>query len=240
MTDVLEARHFPGWTVPDGYRPSSVGACRSCSAEILWTTTPAGKRSPLDRDGRSHFATCPQSDAWRTKRPARSSGRHGRLAGSGPLVLEDGPAAGRYTVTRSPYFLRAVVDAGGRIDILDQLTDAPRQDERVFVYEAIPGTISSFGAPGVIVCPPPAASGRYRHRADVDGEQLRETEAWRAWCRAEPAGQYLVDAITGDAHGPLRDDALGHPAAEPSVVATDSGEAPVTASAPVLGDEAPA
>lgn len=57
-----------GWTVPLGYVAdfqNPPAKCRSCHAEVLWTTTPAGKRSPLDRDGKSHFATCPQAKEWR-------------------------------------------------------------------------------------------------------------------------------------------------------------------------------
>lgn len=96
-----------------------------------------------------------------------------------------GPAAGTYVAARAPAFVRAVVDEGGKRDVLDQLDDAPRQDERVYVYELIAGT----GSGTAIVCGRgfsiDMALGDYRHRADVDGEQLRETEAWRAWCLEE-------------------------------------------------------
>jgi hypothetical protein len=42
--------------------------CRSCEALILWVKTPRGKRMPIDPDGRSHFATCPQAASWRSAR----------------------------------------------------------------------------------------------------------------------------------------------------------------------------
>lgn len=59
-----------GWTIPTGYTAElrePPARCRSCGAEVLWTTTPAGKRSPLDRDGKSHFATCPDAARWRKR-----------------------------------------------------------------------------------------------------------------------------------------------------------------------------
>jgi hypothetical protein len=54
--------------------------CRSCGARIFWITTPVrvfeswtgatrrttgGKRMPVDPNGESHFATCPQHQQWR-------------------------------------------------------------------------------------------------------------------------------------------------------------------------------
>lgn len=117
----------------------------------------------------------------------------------GGVVLEDGPVAGEYSVLRAPFFLRAVLARNGRRDVLDQLDDRPAMDEKVHVYQAVPGTLfdpDMYRRQGIIVCPPPAASGRYRHRPDVDGEQLRDTDAWRAWARAEPAPEPLVDGVT--------------------------------------------
>jgi len=54
--------------VPDGWEAGDVGRCRSCGAGVLWCTTPAGRRAPVDPDGISHFATCPQSNTWRKAR----------------------------------------------------------------------------------------------------------------------------------------------------------------------------
>jgi len=42
--------------------------CRSCGARIAWLRTTAGKLAPVNPDGTSHFATCPQSDSWRKPR----------------------------------------------------------------------------------------------------------------------------------------------------------------------------
>jgi hypothetical protein len=128
--------------------------------------------------------------------------------GQGGVVLEDGPAAGRYTVRRAPHFLRAVVSrSDGRVDLLDQLNDEPRPVEAVYVYEAEPGSIfdpDTLARTGTFLCPPPAASGRYRHRADVDGEALRTTAAWRAWAREQPATVPLLDGVTLERREPVQ------------------------------------
>jgi hypothetical protein len=110
------------------------------------------------------------------------------MSRGGGIVLEDGPAAGTYSVRRAPHLLRAVVSrSDGRVDLLDQLHDEPRPIEAVFVYEAVAGTVfdpDMLARGGTFLCPPPGASGKCRHRADVDGEELRTTEAWRSWARA--------------------------------------------------------
>ncbi len=43
------------------------GTCRGCGDPIYWVITKNGKKSPLDADGESHFATCPKADRFRTK-----------------------------------------------------------------------------------------------------------------------------------------------------------------------------
>jgi len=58
----------PPWVIPDGWVLEGLATCRSCDAPIAWCTTPRGKRAPIDRDGVSHFATCPQAEAWRRRK----------------------------------------------------------------------------------------------------------------------------------------------------------------------------
>lgn len=70
MTGLFDETLPTGWVIPGGWsgEPQEPPAqCRSCRAEILWATTPKGKRAPLNRDGTSHFATCPQAPAWRRR-----------------------------------------------------------------------------------------------------------------------------------------------------------------------------
>jgi hypothetical protein len=56
------------WAVPGGWVFLGLGICRSCGAAIAWCLTRNDKRAPIDRDGTSHFATCPAADAWRHRR----------------------------------------------------------------------------------------------------------------------------------------------------------------------------
>lgn len=58
------------WMLPEGYRPKGLGVCRGCNQEILWAVTTAGKNSPHDPDGTSHFATCPQAQRFRDRQKA--------------------------------------------------------------------------------------------------------------------------------------------------------------------------
>lgn len=44
-------------------------ACRSCDATIHWIVTPAGRRMPVNPDGTSHFATCPNAEQHRKPKP---------------------------------------------------------------------------------------------------------------------------------------------------------------------------
>lgn len=61
------------WHAPEGWElDAHVAACRSCAAPIVWARTPAGKRAPVNADGTSHFATCPQAEAWRSPRAPAS------------------------------------------------------------------------------------------------------------------------------------------------------------------------
>jgi hypothetical protein len=56
------------FVIPDGYLPDEHSArCRSCGALIVWCKTRAGKRSPTNPDGTSHFSDCPQADQWRAR-----------------------------------------------------------------------------------------------------------------------------------------------------------------------------
>lgn len=108
--------------------------------------------------------------------------------------LLDGPA-GPFAMAnaRAPIFLRVTLtgDELGRVtDCLDQLEDVAKPYERIHVYQLVPGTF--HGA--TLVCVRGRggsrsywmADGEYRHRPDVDGETLRDNDAWRTWCLAQP------------------------------------------------------
>lgn len=59
------------WKVKSTDKPGNAGRCRSCDALMLWVmrVPKAGgkaKPHPLNRDGVSHFATCPSAERWRS------------------------------------------------------------------------------------------------------------------------------------------------------------------------------
>jgi hypothetical protein len=63
----LEEQATLSWAVPLGWTAGDVGRCRSCHAPVMWCVTPAGKKAPINADGISHFATCPDRDQWRRR-----------------------------------------------------------------------------------------------------------------------------------------------------------------------------
>jgi len=61
------------WAIPEwaDYIGGGPTDCRSCGARILFVRSlRTGKLAPLDPDGTSHFATCPEAAAWRRTRGA--------------------------------------------------------------------------------------------------------------------------------------------------------------------------
>ena len=89
---------------------------------------------------------------------------------------------------RAPLFLRVVMDAGGAIDALDQLTDEPRETEAIHVYRKVPGSVSR-----VIACTRGRGcrefvSADYRlHETQPTDYQARDQTRWAEWCAGEAA-----------------------------------------------------
>ena len=110
-------------------------------------------------------------------------------------TLIDGPAAGAYMVRRAPGFLRGVVNRQGETDVLDLLEDVPADNETVSVYrlasEPITVHFNFGGGKGGWY-----QSGEYRHLPEVDGETVRDNDAWRRWVAGQVDGQ--VDMGTGE------------------------------------------
>lgn len=96
------------------------------------------------------------------------------------ITLQGGPAQGTYMVKGAPILLRATLDANDKGDVLDQLDDIALPTERVFVYERI-GKASAvhinMGRKGSGFY----AVAQYKYLPDIDGEALRDNEAWRTW-----------------------------------------------------------
>lgn len=104
------------------------------------------------------------------------------------LTLRGGPVEGTYAAKRAPVYLRGVVDAEGERDVLDLLEDTPRAQEQVYVYRRV-------GEAGHVHLRMSGAARRasgfyaladYEYLPDVDGEQVRERDAWHAWVHAQP------------------------------------------------------
>ena len=67
MSGIAEVLKGQGWILPDGYQPDNIARCRSCQAEILWCITQNRRKAPTNRDGTSHFSTCPAAEQWRRR-----------------------------------------------------------------------------------------------------------------------------------------------------------------------------
>ncbi|MFT4035916.1 MAG: hypothetical protein QM679_10125 [Patulibacter sp.] len=107
------------------------------------------------------------------------------------IRFEGGPADGReLSFARLPVYLRVVtrpslLDEADGLDVLDQLDDTPEPGEHVHVYRlyAYCGFMHTRWRDGHSTI---TRSVVYRHMPTVDGEQLRDTEAWRQWATNRP------------------------------------------------------
>jgi hypothetical protein len=71
MPDAVATRTPPpGWVIPEGYVYDGLADCRGCGQKMAWTMTPAKRRAPLNPDGTSHFANCPEADRFRQPKGA--------------------------------------------------------------------------------------------------------------------------------------------------------------------------
>jgi hypothetical protein len=109
----------------------------------------------------------------------------------GPMIrFTDGPAAGKMLLLRrAPLYLRVVFDTiRQRWDALDQLADTPGAGDVVFVYRRTGTPHAAFidwteRGKRVGRCVPVAS---YAVCAEQPADAaVRDTAAWREWCRAE-------------------------------------------------------
>jgi hypothetical protein len=59
----------PPWAIAPSARVT-VREC-PCGARVAWLKSIAGILTPVNQDGLSHFATCPQAPSWRRPRASR-------------------------------------------------------------------------------------------------------------------------------------------------------------------------
>lgn len=101
-------------------------------------------------------------------------------------LFQGGPANRRELgFGRFPLYLRVVVDAAGKVDVLDQLEDVPAAGETIAVY---------YRDTAVHVCGRDRVRDSgwlavYVHLPHVDAAalELADTETWRRWAQAQPA-----------------------------------------------------
>jgi hypothetical protein len=90
-------------------------------------------------------------------------------------TFEDGPAKGQtLMLQRAPLFLRVVIDPSGKVDALDQLTDKPASNEKIFAYvlTAEPGRFHIYNAAAAAVGTRSVIISRsFRSRSIRDAEQ---------------------------------------------------------------------
>lgn len=67
----VEDERFAGWHRPVAWEITAVSRCRGCGQLIAWARTASGRSAPLDRDGTSHFATCPDAARFRRSQASR-------------------------------------------------------------------------------------------------------------------------------------------------------------------------
>jgi hypothetical protein len=100
----------------------------------------------------------------------------------------DGPLADTtLMLRRAPLFLRAVTDAAGKADALDQVDDVPAGDELVHVYRRR-GDAS-------VVCIRPGgcyAMASYVYVPDAFGDELYDTDGWRRWVDGRAREEGLI------------------------------------------------
>lgn len=104
------------------------------------------------------------------------------------IGFADGPAAGSVlALHRAPTYLRVVISPSGKVDALDQLEDTPKPREAIHVYRLeAPATDVHINMGSTKRGSGFYKLGTYRHLPDVDGEAMRETDAWQEWARAQP------------------------------------------------------
>jgi hypothetical protein len=99
-----------GWIIPLGFTFDNLTTCASCRAEIAWTITKKGNRAPLNRDGISHFATCPAAADHRRKPTPPPPARPPRFDGATYVpVREAEPDSDRERLARQLDAVKAVL-----------------------------------------------------------------------------------------------------------------------------------
>jgi hypothetical protein len=93
------------------------------------------------------------------------------------------------SLRRSPWLLRVVEDSKGQFDALDQLDDAPKPHEKIYVYkrvsEVMEGFIDGVDSRGRRTGSS-FSSATYKYLGDdmqPDDGVMRDAARWQEWCQ---------------------------------------------------------
>jgi len=93
----------------------------------------------------------------------------------------NGPAQGKtLQLKRSPHFLR-VVEANGKWDALDKLSDKPEKHETLYAYE-ITGTAGQVHIYGTKISGWYSLANYKFIASQPTDAQMRDAATWRQWC----------------------------------------------------------
>jgi hypothetical protein len=110
-------------------------------------------------------------------------------------IFEDGPAKGKTLMLRRAPFLLRVVECRGKFDALDQETDEPAADEKIYVYEltALPGGMHIRASRG---CSGFYTTANYKLCVDQPPEAtIRGRADWVKWCDSNQAAVARCNAM---------------------------------------------
>ena len=102
------------------------------------------------------------------------------------ISFHGGPAEGtKLAFSRFPLYLRVVVDDKGNVDVLDQLSDTPRDNETIHAYRMLLRAKNMGIACGRGGCKP-IIDGAYRYiEVQPDDATMMDHARWAEWCHAE-------------------------------------------------------
>ena len=96
------------------------------------------------------------------------------------MTLKDGPVKGSYAALRAPLLLRAVINAKGEKDVLNDVGDTPRSGERIHAYRRVSydGVVNiNRGRKGCVQ----SAICEYEWIPGVDGSTIWFQADWERW-----------------------------------------------------------
>lgn len=109
----------------------------------------------------------------------------------------NGPAKGATAMLRrAPVFLRVTIDARGKVDYLDQLTDLALPGERLHAYRCVAAPTEIH----VLIRGKNRSAGGFYQAGEYelcpeqpDDATMRDNAKWREWCHGPVASAQMPD-----------------------------------------------